>query len=829
MKPKKLLKRYTALFAAIILALSMVMPTNFVECANAEILRGNGSYYWGDGGSEKIWNNLIEWSLDTESGTLTVIGSGEVCYGYWDEYISCIQTLVIGEGITAIKEYAFAGYWNLKDVVLSDTVKNIGSRAFYNCEELENINIPSGVVTIGDNAFTNCDFISITIPESITTIGSAAFEGNRLDVIYNNSNIELTIGSKDNGAVAENAKAIVNKDGTITYVDESGYEFGSEYLLTSNGFLWEHYVESVETDGEEVIKHYSYRLSSYIGKDKTLEMPKDINGNSYDFYNFRCRAENIIFPESIKTIKGSLYSCANIKSISIPASATKIDIDGLSDTYTLESITIADENPVYSGKGNCITEKATKTLVAGCKASVIPDDGSVEIIDENAFPFCNITSINIPANVKYIASTAFRWCVALESITVSEGNSHYYSTGNCLIEIASKKLVKAAVGATMPDDGSIEEIGDYSLEWDWDYLCRNNFNIPQGVTKIGAYTFYNQEFSSITLPQSLTFIAENAFDYYPEIDVIYNNSNIELQIGGSDNGNIAKNAKAIVNNDGTITYATESDGTTYLLTDDKFLFSVKDGKYTLIAYAGNGNRAVLPENVNGENYNIQDFRGALEVVLPDNVKEISNMLFGYNANIKSVYILAEDAEVPYYYYGYGLAYDAIFHVAEGSIARQRLQNMRYTLHTFGVVISEDGQTAYFNFECEECGYLGDNKKVDFSGIIKVDDSKIYEFVDGRRVVIEDEYITIDDNAYHVVNDVIEAFYPDAGLDFLDFDKNKKINEADAEYLLMATYFLDFPINVYFDPNNDGVWNSDDAIAVKNIIKNIGESLDQQYQ
>ena len=79
-------------------------------------------------------------------------------------------------GATAIGDKAFFGCKDLKEVILSDSVKKIGQEAFYECTSLEKIQLPSGLKEIEEYTFRLCKLEEITIPESVTRIGRGAFE-----------------------------------------------------------------------------------------------------------------------------------------------------------------------------------------------------------------------------------------------------------------------------------------------------------------------------------------------------------------------------------------------------------------------------------------------------------------------------------------------------------------------------------------------------------------------------------------------------------------------------------------------------------------------------
>ncbi len=87
-----------------------------------------------------------------------------------------VTDLVIPDGVTEIKPYAFYNCTGLTSIEIPSSVTSIGSSAFRNCSSLTSITIPASVTSIGFAAFYYCDSLtSITIPSSVTSIGDYAF------------------------------------------------------------------------------------------------------------------------------------------------------------------------------------------------------------------------------------------------------------------------------------------------------------------------------------------------------------------------------------------------------------------------------------------------------------------------------------------------------------------------------------------------------------------------------------------------------------------------------------------------------------------------------
>ena len=122
----------------------------------------------------------VTWTLDSEgvltisgSGDMYNYGiSGTPWYGSR----SRVKSAVIAEGVTSIGSYAFFYCTSLTSVTIPDSVTSIGDSAFQGCTSLTSVTIPDSVTYIGNYAFHGCTALtSVTIPDSVTSIGDGAF------------------------------------------------------------------------------------------------------------------------------------------------------------------------------------------------------------------------------------------------------------------------------------------------------------------------------------------------------------------------------------------------------------------------------------------------------------------------------------------------------------------------------------------------------------------------------------------------------------------------------------------------------------------------------
>jgi hypothetical protein len=115
------------------------------------------------------------------NGKLLIRGTGST-YDYdlgespfWEN--ENIRSLVISDGITAIGSSVFERCGNMVSASFPNTLTAIGERAFFMYTQggLTELNIPASVTTIGEKAFANYNGAAVTLPATLTTLGTYLF------------------------------------------------------------------------------------------------------------------------------------------------------------------------------------------------------------------------------------------------------------------------------------------------------------------------------------------------------------------------------------------------------------------------------------------------------------------------------------------------------------------------------------------------------------------------------------------------------------------------------------------------------------------------------
>lgn len=323
-----------------------------------------------------------------------------------------------------LAEYAFYDCRNLKEIVLPDTMTEIGKFAFRGSHKLQEVNIPAGVSEIPGYAFYGCTSLeSIIIPTNVVSIGEYAFS-----YCQALSNLEVRPGLRTiYGEAFEYCQSLkrIELPKSVVEIKErafAGCDSVEELVLpfvgqcrgdpsSAVGGPLGHVFGRSNQDG--VYQYYSYNYGSQkYAIPKTLKKITifDETRITYGAFSGLGWVEEIKVNDGVDEIDGYAFQgCAALSLVDIPQTVTTLGYRTFGGCLSLRDINVPASVKTIAERAfeNC-TNLVDVVVKPGCKS-----------IGASAFYGCSrLENVTLPATVTQIDDSAFSGCGAIDNIVI---------------------------------------------------------------------------------------------------------------------------------------------------------------------------------------------------------------------------------------------------------------------------------------------------------------------------------------------------------------------------------------------------------------------------
>jgi hypothetical protein len=460
----------------------------------------------------------LTWTL-SDDGTLSISGEGAMSdFGYavnyyepWANVRDHIKTVIINYGVTYIGSSAFFDCTNLISVSIPNSVTDVGSYAFGQ-SGLRSLTIPSSITSIGDTAFGNCgQLTSLIIPESVTNIGSAAFHGSGSLTSVTIPNSVTSIGSdafSGSGLTTVNIPAGVMQIesgafGGCSNLTEITVDAASSQFTSIDGLL---YTKALDT----LIQCPSKKAGAII-------IPDGVTSILRQTFGFCREITSVVIPNSVKSIGlEAFWYCTGLTSVTIGNGLESIESYAFSHCDNLSNISIATDNPNLTSVDGVVYSKNMDTAIVcpGGKTGTYTIPYGVSIIAQSAFGSCKLETVILPNTITYIGIQSFAFMEHLRYINIPASVTY--------IDFGAFMDDGSLVSIHFP--ASVEYIGDEPLRYAHSlteitvdennayYTSENGVLFDKNKTSLIHYPAAKTD-SRYIIPASVTTVKNMAFNF----------------------------------------------------------------------------------------------------------------------------------------------------------------------------------------------------------------------------------------------------------------------------------------------------------------------------
>lgn len=525
-------------------------------------------------------------------------------------------------------------------VTIPPTVTTIGSSAFSNNKYIQTVTIPKTVKNIEYSAFNSCKNLrKVTMHSGVTTIGFSAFNDcTRLSSIT----IPKTVTS-----VGSNA---FNNTYWLNHHKSTFVTVGNGILIKYKGkatsitiptnvihIAEEAFINSKVTNVKCSNTIKTIGINAFAGSTKltSITLSSKLTNIAYNAFAECTNLKSITIPDSVKTIaSNAFYQCKNLSKVKFSDSSklTTIESEAFSGCTSLTSIKLPEG---LSELGASAFENS------GISSAYLPK--SITYLNRRVFNSCkNLRSVTLPSNLKTIDDEAFFGCSALTEITLPTS----------LREVGMDAFT---------DSGLVKnQTGDFIIVGDTLLLkyqgAASSVTIPDNITVIGGWAFIsNTNLQELTLGRNTISLSDRAFFHCENLEKITFNNSLE-SIGASTFSNCSAltsislpdslkelshytfldctSLSTIEFPKGKLSYGIDSFHNTKWYNDYNGDFVIaNDG--TLLGYKGKDTSIVLPNTVKSLAPSALEYTQIKQATIPGTIKTIPYSLF-YFSTVENV-------------------------------------------------------------------------------------------------------------------------------------------------------------------------------------------------
>lgn len=467
---------------------------------------------------------------------------GEGVFGFCDK----LTKITLPRGMTKIGEKMFYMNGVLEEIVISNTVTEIGLGAFRSCSKLWNVQFEPGgtsplVISDGksssdqggsysDGAFASCSSLkTITLPERTQKIGSYTFAYNAyLETV----NLPATLETVGKGAFAGCPRL-----GTVKFTDGEFKEDGTAKVnlvidadaFKSSGLQNVTLPANLKSIGANAfnataissisIPAYTDTIGSAAFTDcrqlLTVTFAKDSKLATMNTNVFSgCWALNSINIEkctSLATISDNTFqNCKTLASIKLPNSLETLGASAFSGCTSLTSVSFDTKE-----NGKCSIKNINNFAFqsTGMSGFTFPESASDITLGTRLFDSCpNFTEVTLSSSVKSVGA-AFAQCKTLTTIIIPDSNTDLQSRDKLILNVKKDEQGNVVLDEQGNRIGTEIQMAYAAVDTTTDSDGKGGvYRIPEGITSIGANAFAGQNnIRKLILPASVTTIGDEAF------------------------------------------------------------------------------------------------------------------------------------------------------------------------------------------------------------------------------------------------------------------------------------------------------------------------------